>query len=710
MSKPAASLLLVDDEEMNRDMLSRRLELHGYRVTLAEGGREALDLIEQEAFDLVLLDVMMPEMNGFEVLGRIRETYTASELPVIMVTAKTQSTDVVQGFRLGANDYVTKPIDFPVALARISTHVAHRRALEALHESEARYALAARGTNDGLWDWDLRSQALHYSPRWKEMLGFDEAEIGTEAAEWLDRVHAEDRPRVLAALDAHRKGLSPQFESEYRMLDKEQNYRWMLSRGLAVRDERGQAVRMAGSQTDITGGKVADALTGLPNRVLFLDRLGRAIERAKRDPSHCFAVLFLDLDRFKVVNDSLGHRYGDELLVAISRRLEGSLRASDSISRIGGDHTVARLGGDEFTILLEDLKAPGDAALVADRILAGLAEPFNLSGQEVYASTSIGITLSQHGYDAPQDMLRDADTAMYSAKSAGRARFAVFDDSMREKAVIRHQMETDLRRGLERREFRVHYQPILSIETRRIVGFEALVRWQHPELGLVSPADFVPLAEETGLIVRLGDWVLREACRQMSVWHATYPSDPLLSVAVNVSSKQFAQPELLARIQQVLEETGLDPRGLKLEITEGTIMNHPESAATMLEELRKMGIQVSVDDFGTGYSSLSYLQKFPVDTVKIDRSFVNGMGTDENLEIVRAIVTLAHTLKLDVVAEGVETEAQRGRLQALDCEYGQGYFYSHPVDGATIDRMLASGNGLNNLAEPASRIPQAAAS
>jgi diguanylate cyclase (GGDEF)-like protein/PAS domain S-box-containing protein len=690
VSKPAASLLLVGDEELSRDMLGRRLVLHGYRVTRAPDGREALELIKQQVFDLVLLDVMTPEMNGFSVLARIRELHSATELPVILVAAKDQSTDVVQGFQLGANDYVTRPVDFPVALARISTHIAHRRALEALHESEERYALAARGTNDGLWDWDLQSQTIHYSPRWKSMLGFDESEIGTDPAEWLDRVHAEDLPRVLAALDAHREGLTSQFESEYRMLHQDRNYRWMLSRGLAIRDKADRPLRMAGSQTDITGGKVADALTGLPNRVLFVDRLGRAIERARRDPTHHFAVLFLDLDRFKVVNDSLGHRSGDDLLVAISRRLERSLRAADSITRVTGDFTVARLGGDEFTILLEELKSPDDATVVADRILAELAHPFDLGGQEVYVSASIGITLSLAGHDSPQDILRDADTAMYCAKSGGRSRFAVFDDSMREQAVIRLRMETDLRRALERREFRLHYQPILSMESRQIVAFEALVRWQHPEVGLISPADFVPIAEDTGLIVRLGAWVLREACRQMSEWHANYPSDPPLLICVNVSSKQFAQTELVAEIKQVLDETRLDPRGLKLEITEATIMKHADTAVTTLERLRNLGVQVSVDDFGTGYSSLSYLQRFSVDTVKIDRSFVDGMGSDDNMEIIGAIVSLAHTLKLDVIAKGVETEAQRGRLEALDCEYGQGFFYSRPLDGPAAANLLAS--------------------
>jgi diguanylate cyclase (GGDEF)-like protein/PAS domain S-box-containing protein len=610
-----------------------------------------------------------------------------------MVTAKATGVDVVRGFRDGANDYVTKPIDFPVALARIATHVAHRRAIEALRESEARYALAARGTNDGLWDWDLRAGVIYYSPRWKAMLGFDEHEIGTEPIEWLGRVHPEDAARLQTALDDHTRGTTPHFECEYRVLAKDENYRWMLSRGLAVRDTSGRATRMAGSQTDITGGKVVDPLTGLPNRLLFVDRLGRALERTRRNPVRHFAVMFLDLDRFKIVNDSLGHRCGDELLVGIAHRLEQSLRINDMVARMDGGYTVARMGGDEFTILLEDLRSPADASLVAERILGELSRPFELGGHEVYTTASIGIAVSGDHYESPQDMLRDADMAMYCAKTGGKARFAVFDESMREKAVSRLRIENDLRRAIDRGELLVFYQPIHSIASRQVVGVEALVRWQHPELGLVGPTDFIPIAEESGLVVRIGEWVLRESCRQMSEWQRTHPQDPPLLLCVNVSARQFAQADFVARVRQVLEETGINPRVLKLEITEGTIMNHPELAAAMIEQLRDLGVQISIDDFGTGYSSLSYLQKFAVDTVKIDQSFIKGMALNENLEIIRAIVQLAHTLKLDVVAEGVETEEQCGRLGALACEYGQGFFYSRPVDADTVSSLFPPTSG-----------------
>ncbi len=690
MTPQTGSLLLVDDEELNRDMLGRRLELHGYRVAFAEDGQQALDMVDQQTFDLILLDVMMPCLSGLQVLVRLRAIHSPAELPIIMVTAKNHSDDVVEALQIGANDYVTKPIDFPVALARIASHIAHKRVQAALRESETRYALAARGVNDGLWDWDLRTEQLYYSPRWKAMLGYAEHEVGTDPEEWLGRVHPEDLPQVRADLEAHRQGLTSQFQNEHRMLHKDQTYHWMLSRGLAVQDGSGKGWRMAGSQTDITEGKVADALTGLPNRVLFVDRLGRAIERSKRNPDYLFAVLFLDLDRFKVINDSLGHLIGDQLLIAIARRLEACLRASDSVARLGDVSTIARLGGDEFTVLLDGISHIDDASAVADRIQAALATPFQLNGHLVYTSASIGITLSATRYNTPDEPLRDADTAMYMAKNKGKARSEVFDAAMRNQAVARQQMETELRRAIQRQEFCLHYQPILSLETDRISGFEALLRWQHPQRGLLSPDAFIPVAEETGLIVPIGWWVLREACSQMSLWQDRFPGDPPLFICVNLSCKQFLQADMVAGIEKVMNETGLDPRQLKLEITESTIMENHETAAAMLTRLREIGVQVSIDDFGTGHSSLSYLRRFPIDTVKIDRSFVSEIIENNSSNFVQAIVTLAHNLNLDVVAEGVETEAQRHRLKALSCEFGQGFYFSKPVDSAAAERLLAA--------------------
>jgi diguanylate cyclase (GGDEF)-like protein len=425
-----------------------------------------------------------------------------------------------------------------------------------------------------------------------------------------------------------------------------------------------------------------DGLTDLANRALFTDHLQLALARAKRHEDYRFAVLFLDLDRFKVVNDSLGHVVGDKLLVGVARRLETAVRPGD---------TVSRLGGDEFTILLDDLGDAGEAEAVAGRLLRELAMPYNLGGHEVFVNVSIGVAVGSTDYTRPEDLLRDADTAMYRAKQLGKARYEVFDQGMHARAMDRLELERDLRRAVERRELFLQYQPIVSLETGAVRGFEALVRWQHPERGVMPPAKFIPLAEETGLIIPIGMWVLGEACRQIRRWQELCPAGGPLTMSVNLSGRQFTQPDLLEQIEAVLRETGLDPRGLKLEITESVVMENLEGATRTLERLRALGVELSVDDFGTGYSSLSYLQRFPVSTLKIDRSFVSRMTESEGTaEIVRTVTRLAQNLGMGVVAEGVETERQREMLRALECEFGQGYYFSRPMDGDAAEELLLS--------------------
>ena len=422
-----------------------------------------------------------------------------------------------------------------------------------------------------------------------------------------------------------------------------------------------------------------DSLTGLPNRGLFIDRLAHRLALEKRRQETHFSVLFLDIDRFKVINDSLGHARGDELLAEVGRRLQSCLRPGD---------TVARLGGDEFTILIEDVPQPADARKVADRVQEELRAPFMLGGTEVFSGVSIGIAHGHADYERPEDILRDADTALYRAKAAGRGRWVEFDPSMHDRAVALLQLETDLRRAVERREFRVHYQPVVSLSTGLIAGAEALARWQHPERGLVPPSEFIPLAEETGLILSIGEWILREACRQMKVWQDRLGL-PQLEVGVNLSSKQFQQPGLVALVASVLSQSGLSPRSLRLEVTESLLMDqHPQIAVTMTE-LRAMGVRIDLDDFGTGYSSLSYLHQFPIDTLKIDRSFISRIGeTEEGREIVHTIMSLAQSLDMEVVAEGVETEQQLEMLRELRCSYAQGYHLSRPVEGDQFEALL----------------------
>jgi diguanylate cyclase (GGDEF)-like protein/PAS domain S-box-containing protein len=567
--------------------------------------------------------------------------------------------------------------------------VSLKRAKAALRDSEERYALAVRGANDGLWDWNLLTQAIYFSPRWQAMLGYKEQEMVPTLDAWLTRVHPEDRQPLEDALMAHRKGYTPHFEHEYRMLHKDDTYRWMLSRGLAVRNALGHATRMAGSQTDITERKVADVLTGLPNRVLFTDRLARAIERTQRRPDYLFAVLLLDLDQFKTINESLGHSVGDQLLIALAHRLRAYLHSPDLIARVGEGPTVARLGGDEFVILLGDLKDVNDATRVAEHIQQQFAAPFMLPDHEVFVSASIGIALSTTGYHRPEELLRDADTAMSRAKEHGKARHVVFDTAMHDRAMARLRIEMDLRRAIERQEFCVFYQPIVTLTSGSVSGFEALVRWQHPQRGLLLPTEFIAVAEESTPIVAIGWSVLRTACQQMATWQRQFSDQTPWSISVNVSGKQCAQADLVPGIAQVLHETGLAAQHVKLEITESVLMEQMTGA--VLEQLQILGVQLSIDDFGTGYSSLSYLCRFPMKMLKIDRSFISCITLGgHHTEIVRAIITLAHTLDMQVTAEGVETAEQLAMLRALHCDYGQGHFFSPALDTEATTALLAA--------------------
>jgi diguanylate cyclase (GGDEF)-like protein/PAS domain S-box-containing protein len=596
-----------------------------------------------------------------------------------------------------ADDEIGVLIDsFNGMLSQIEIRERDRKIAEdALRESEERYALAAHGANDGLWDWKLGTNEIYFSPRWTRMLGYSDNEIWSDPEEWFSRIHPADRERVRAQFAAHCQGSTPEFSSEYRIRHKNGPYIWMLSRGIAVRDEDGVAVRIAGSQTDITEGKIADTLTELPNRIYFMDKVESAFTAKGNPGASPFAVLFLDLDRFKVVNDSLGHAAGDQLLVGVAQRLRSSVRGQGLSEKLAGSaSTVARLGGDEFAILVEGIRDQDDAGAVAARILKHLGAAFSLDGRQVFAVASIGIAMSSSA-DTPENLLRNADTAMYYAKAHGRARFEIFDQGMRERAVARMEIEVDLKKAIKGNEFVLHYQPKVSLADQHITGFEALVRWNHPRRGLLYPSEFIPVAEETGLIVPLGLWILHEACRQMAAWHASMVREPPLSISVNVSFKQLDEVSLAEEVERILAETGLDPTTLKLEITESSIMENAELAVATLRRFKELNISLEIDDFGTGYSSLSYLRQLPFDTVKIDRSFVKEIGTsDDTSKIINTILQLAQSLGMDVVAEGVETQDQLARLTAMGCPSGQGYYFSKPVDAERAQRLIRDKNAL----------------
>ncbi|WP_258183875.1 putative bifunctional diguanylate cyclase/phosphodiesterase [Chroococcidiopsis cubana] len=595
--------------------------------------------------------------------------------------------------------FVSVAIACWTTLPQVAAIDAVRQQAESLFlKASERYDLVMQGANEGLWDWNLENHEIYFSQRWKAMLGYADDEIASTLDEWRDRIHPDDKAQFQLELSRHLDGTTSHFEREHRILHKDGTYRWVLSRGLAVRNEEGQAYRIAGSQTDITDRHRAEAqlshdalhdrLTGLPNRILFQERLEHVLQLAKRHNIFSFAVLFVDLDRFKTINDSLGHLVGDRLLMGIAQRLKACIRSSD---------TLARLGGDEFAMLIEDVDDKGDIIHLVERIQQEFKLPFHLNGQEIYANASIGVLIETADYDCAEDLLRDADIAMYRAKERGRGCYEVFDITMRDRAVAMLHLETDLRKAIINQEFQLHYQPIVALHNNQITGFEALVRWQHPDKGLIPPIEFIGVAEETGLILPLGIWVLQEACTQMRAWHEEFPSDPPLSVSVNVSGKQFAQVDLVDKIRQILVETSFDPHCLKLEITESTIVEDLASAKAKLIQLQELGIQVSIDDFGTGYSSLSYLSRFPINFLKIDRSFIQDIDTSsERLEIIRAIVSLADSLKIDVVAEGVETASQLAQLCSLQPTSGQehfaqGYLFSKPLNRDAAKSLIASG-------------------
>ena len=567
---------------------------------------------------------------------------------------------------------------------------ARRRATEAVRESEERYALAAQGASDGLWDWDLRVGTIYFSARWAAQTGTAPGELGDDPNAWIGRIHADDRKRVQADISLHLEAKSPHLECEYRLRHDDGGFRWMLARGLAVRDADGRAYRMAGSQTDITDRKVAeeklahdalhDKLTGLPNRALFMDRLGQAMAFQRRRADYRYACLFLDIDRFKTVNESLGHFQGDRLLVAVAKRLVACVKPGD---------TVARLGGDEFSILLEDFADEGEPMRVAERIHQELAIAHDLEGTEVFASASAGLAAGNPSYTRPEEILRDAEIAMYRAKELGRGRSASFQQSMHLKARALLQVETDLRRALEREELRLAYQPVVNLRSGQIAGCEALCTWTHPHRGRIPAAEFIPVAEETGLIVPIGAWVLQEACRAAKRW--SRPQGAPLTVAVNLSARQL-NPELLGQVRSALVESGLDPNLLRLEITESVLMEHAGPAASLIAQLTAQHVHLLLDDFGTGYSSLSYLHDFRFDTLKIDRSFVTRLGVGKQAEIVHTIVSLARTLGMEVVAEGVETQAQALQLRHLGVEFAQGFFFSRPIDAEAFERLLEAKN------------------
>jgi diguanylate cyclase (GGDEF)-like protein/PAS domain S-box-containing protein len=678
------------DAHLVRRYLSREPQTD-FQVEHANRVGLGLDRLRQNSVDLVLLDLNLPDSRGLDTFETVYASFPS--IPMIVMTGQDDRAQAVEAVRKGAQDYLVKgKVDTELLVRAIRYALERRRSEDQLRESQERYELAVQGAKDGIWDWNLETDEVFFSPRWKEMLGYEEAEIGNRPEDWFNKVHPADLDNLRKDLSTHLQGRSPHFECEHRILHRTGRFRWVLARAVAVPDPAGEGgLRIAGSLSDIHDRKtheqrlehdaMHDPLTKLPNAVLLLDRLSVALAQVRRRSDYRFAVLFFDLDRFKSVNDSLGHAMGDRLLVTVAKRLQALLRPGD---------TVARLGGDEFAIVANGIEEPADATRIADRIHEELQEPIDLEGQEVSTSASIGITLSSDGYKRPKDMLRDADTAMYRAKSLGRARYALFDEEMHHHAEEALRLESDLRQAVEERQFEIHYQPIVSLESGELEGLEALVRWQHPQRGLLVPGDFLKVAEETGIIAPIGWQVLKDACRQMATWHRQLPFTELLAVSVNVSNRQLVQTNFVGRIETILEQSGFHPSKLRLEINEQMLLEDPEATLDKLGQLATLGVQLYLDDFGTGNSSLRRLHRLPPGTIKIDRDFIAALD-DSSVEkgMVETLVGLARSLGMGVIAEGLETPQQLSRVRRLECEFGQGFYFSRPLNAEDARTLIA---------------------
>jgi diguanylate cyclase (GGDEF)-like protein/PAS domain S-box-containing protein len=691
------SILLIEDDSLEagliRDEIASfpRTSAHVDHVQRLAAG---IGRLGEVRYDVVLLDLNLPDGSGIESLHKVKGA--APNVPVVILTNMEDQEAAVAMVAEGAQDYVIKRHINSELLRRSIRYAVARQAAEAsLRESEERYALAVAGARDGIWDWDLTRGEIHFSSRWFELLQLSGVDERSAPPMWFDRVHPEDQVGLDQALNAHLRGDTPYLEHEFRMRNGAGQTMWALCRAVAIRDDSGRATRIAGSLTDISDRKLAEArlvhevlhdtLTGLPNRTLFLDRLDLTLKQQRRDPKRTFAVLFLDLDGFKTINDSLGHAAGDELLIEFGKRLSMFLRPGDS---------VARLGGDEFAILLTDISGINEATRVAERIHELLSLKFVIGDKDVYATASIGIAVSNEPkYEKPGDLLRDADMAMYRAKSSRTGSYSVFHSVMYESALQRLELETDLRSALSRNELVTYYQPIVSLDQLQVIGFEALLRWFHPVRGVIGPDVFIPLAEKCGLIGPLSWWVMRDACRQMRDLQSSDPRFAKLSISINISSRLFGEPEFAARTADILEKTGLRPESLHLEITENALLQHESTTVAELTALRERGVKFHLDDFGTGYASLSYLNRFSYDTIKIDRSFIASSDATRGRRIIDALISLSTVLGMDVIAEGVETEEQAQKLRDLNCRVAQGFLFSKPLPSDLARAYLVRADG-----------------
>ncbi len=686
--EPRAPLILtVDDDVTTRAFLRAALEGAGLSVIEASGGEEAIRLFAEHRPELVLLDVAMPGLDGFATCAVLRALPAGGSVPIVMLTGSDDLAAITRAYEVGATDFEVKSVKWLVLGQRIHYLLRAKATMDALRASEARLAAAQRIARIGDWQWEAVTGRHIWSDQTRRLLGA-ESVVPPSHDEFLRRIHPEDRPGVRQALE-HAVQSASAFTIEYRVGSDEESQSILHAQGEVIIGPDGRVAGLAGTLQDVTERRRAeerirrlayfDAQTSLPNRILFQERVQQAIADARRYRK-LVALLFMDLDHFKRVNDTLGHGAGDLLLGEVANRLNQAVRDTDPLTRGLHDEVesvLARHGGDEFIVCLSGIARAEDAARVAGRILAALEAPIRLNGPEVFTTASIGISLYPQDGEDSETLLKHADAAMYQAKASGRNNYHFYDPSLSFRAFQRLSMETSLRRALERDEFVLHWQPIVDVQTRTLIGAEGLIRWNHPDMGLVHPDEFIPLAEETGLVVPLGEWVIREACRRQRLWSdAGCP----IRVAVNVSGLHVRGPGLVDTVRTALDSAGVDPSRLEVELTENAFLQNAQEAVDTVRRLKRMGVRISIDDFGTGYSSLSYLRRFPVDTLKVDRSLIRGVDTDANsAAITAAIAAMAKGLEVDPLAEGVESAGQRDVLTRQGFCRMQGYLFGKPV-------------------------------
>ncbi len=648
----------------------------------AADGFVALDKTLKNRYGLMLLDQMMPGLSGLDVLRMVRTSQSETDLPVIMVTALDQDEMIVEALECGANDYLVKPVEMPEVVARINAQLSRKRGLgeAAKPGSQGRQPLPGPS---GAWLWDPQQETAQFSSDWKRILGYRPHEIEDMIESWLDRIHPDDLVRVRKQLKAHLEGPALEFSSEHRLRTKSGSYRWVSCRGVGIRSEDGRLLRMAGSITDIDRIKTTDPLTGLSNRAEIVEYLDA--ELALMEQPGYMAVLLINLDNFRHVNDYEGHAAGDHLLLEVTSRLK------EMVSRLAPPEMacLGRTAGDEFVVVMNPLEHPSRAPEIARQVVEAIGQPINMDGKNLATSCSIGLVVPEKPRMRAEEVLMHADLALTDAKQNGKRRWVQYDRTVLERSDRRVRIEADFRHAVEREELVAVYQPKVDLRTRSISGFEALLRWNHPDLGLLPPNDFIPMAERTGLIIPAGEWILREACHQIRIWQEQFPQQPPLSISVNLSVRQLLDPQLPTKIRAILEETEIQPSTLNFELTETFLVDEISVAQEVLGEIHSMRIGLELDDFGTGYAGLSYLSKLPFDALKIDRSFVSRLHPEsEARAIIRTIVALARELKLGLLAEGVETEHQIEQLLELGCEAGQGFYFSRPVTAEKATELL----------------------